>query len=158
MLLSTSAQRYGRRRGPKPGDVCRTVRGGDCREGHLRKALGSAQRSRSTFAAAKQDAWRGARPPHPGRADVRPCRRRRARPTEAGQAGPRSLLVQVFLPPEVAGFRSRNSRSGKNLAPHRPAFPPRRPPDGDAIGCPTQNHPATATLPYPPNTRSIDHA
>ena len=55
-------------------------------------------------------------------------------PTEAGQGGPCSLLIQVFYRQKWRDFGPATPEARKTLAPNRPAFPPRRPPDGDAIG------------------------
>ena len=81
-------------------------------------------------------------------------------PTEAGRGGC-SLSVQVFYRQKWRDFGPATPEARKNLAPHRPAFPPRRPRMAMQLG-PIQNHPATGNSPVselnPPNTRSIDHA
>ncbi len=74
-----------------------------------------------TAAEAKQDAWRSGAS---GRPALPPTM---GGPTEAGQGGPRSLLVQVFYRQKWRHFGPATLEARKNLAPNRPAFPPCRP-------------------------------
>jgi hypothetical protein len=110
----------------------------------------------------------GTRPAHPGRADVRPCRRRWTAPLRPGRAD--SVLCRYKFSTARGGGISvpQLPKRGRTWPPIAPTFPPRRSPDGDAIGSnpqptrdrqePARPRKPRATLPYPPNTRSIDHA
>jgi hypothetical protein len=106
------------------------------------------------FAAKLEEA---SRPAHPGRADVRPCRRRWAAPLRPGRAD--SVLCRDKFSTARGGGISvaQLPKRGRTWPPVAPLFRRVGPPDGNAIGSnpkPSRN----ANSPYPPNTRSIDHA